>query len=178
MKIMITNTSRRPECAKQVLYFFVATFGTLAPPIPKSWLRHWWAPTKKKSWAPLGLCPPPPPIQKLLPARLCYDLRAQGHNLLYRQTMWLINKILRRIVFQTQKYQQFRLARNQYNIAFSWFSGFLVGGIKKNPTRKYEHFGSLAIISGFFSLVSDFWSDFTPQNINNFGSLATLAISI
>ena len=63
MKIMITNTSARPMCETSTLIFFVATFG--ASPIPKSWLRHWWAPTEeRKSWAPLGLCPPPPPQSK------------------------------------------------------------------------------------------------------------------
>ena len=34
----------------------VATFG--APPIPKSWLRHWWAPTEKKIVSPLRSSPP------------------------------------------------------------------------------------------------------------------------
>ena len=36
---------------------FVATFGTLAPPIPKK--------IKNKLWAPLCLCPPPPPKKKV-----------------------------------------------------------------------------------------------------------------
>ena len=87
---MITNTSRRPECAKQVLYFFVATFGTLAPPIPKKLATPLMSPYRRKKFvSPLRSLPPPPPPPnpKLLPARLCYDLRAQGHNILYRQTM-------------------------------------------------------------------------------------------
>ena len=51
MKIVITNTSARPMCEKSTL-IFVATFGTLAPPIPKSWLRHGWAPTEKSREPP------------------------------------------------------------------------------------------------------------------------------
>ena len=139
MKIMITNTSRRPECAKQVLYFFCRYIWYSCSPHTKKLATPLMSPyRKKKSWAPLGLCPPPPPPPnpKLLPARLCYDLRAQGHNLLYRQTMWFINKILRRIVFQTQKYQKISARSQSVYIAFSWFSGFLVGGKKKKIRRE------------------------------------------
>ena len=65
MKIMITNTSARPMCetSRPTLIFFVATFGTLAPPYQKAGYATDEPLQKKKSWAPLGLCPPPPPIQ-------------------------------------------------------------------------------------------------------------------
>ena len=61
MKIMITNTSARPMCKASTL-IFCRFIWYPPPPIPKSWLRHWWAPDRKKNVSPpLGLCPPPPP---------------------------------------------------------------------------------------------------------------------
>ena len=79
-------------------------------------------------------------------------LRAQGHNLLYRQTMWFINKILRRIVcFRPKNTNNFGSLAISYSFfLIFWFSG----RCKKNPTRKYKNFGSLAIIYGVFS---SFW---------------------
>ena len=62
MKIMITNTSARPMCKASTLiccrFIWYPSPHTkkLATPLMSPW-------QKKKSWAPLGLCPPPPPPQ-------------------------------------------------------------------------------------------------------------------
>ena len=97
--------------------------------------------------------PPPPPHPKLLPARLCYDLRAQGHNLLYRQTMWFIKKILRRIVcFRPKNTKNF--GSLAISIAFSWFSGFLVGVKKKSDAKVWKFWLAR---NHFWVFLASFW---------------------
>ena len=59
-----------------------------------------------------------------------YHGHNQGHNLLSRQTMWFINRILRRIVcFRPKNTTNF--GSLAISIAFSWVSGLLVD-IKKH----------------------------------------------
>ena len=74
------NTSARPMCNLGSIYL-------VPPPIPKSWLRHWWAPDRKNCEPPKVFAPPPPQNPKLLPAlatiniqhfNFCGALRAKG----------------------------------------------------------------------------------------------------
>ena len=59
----------------------------------------------------------------------------QGYILLYRQTMWFINIILRRVVCFRPKNTP-KNGSLAISIAFSWVSGFLVGIKKKKTYRR------------------------------------------
>ena len=88
-------------------------------------------------------------------------LRTQGHNLLYRQTMWFINRILRRSYVSDPKIPQIS-ARSQYSFFISfWFSGrlkkpyTLLTQSRKSAKISARSLCSLITINGFFS---SFWN--------------------